>query len=49
MDCASAVLVVPCDMPVPAGPGRVLRSSLVGLTRDDLRACYTEARGERVA
>jgi len=44
-----AVLVVPCDMPVPAGPGRVLRSSLVGLTRDDLRACYAEARGERVA
>ena len=45
----SAVLVVPCDVPVPAGPGRVLRPSLVGLTLDDLRACYAEARGERVA
>ena len=45
----SAVLVVPCDVPVPAGPGRVLRLSLVGLTLDDLRACYAEAQGERVA
>jgi HAD superfamily hydrolase (TIGR01509 family) len=45
----AAVLVVPCDVPVPAEPGRVLRASLVGLTLDDLRACYAEARGERVA
>ena len=45
----AAVLVVPCDVPVPAGPGRVLRPSLVGLTLDDLRACYAEARGERAA
>jgi HAD superfamily hydrolase (TIGR01509 family) len=45
----AAVLVVPCDVPVPAGPGRVLRPSLVGLTRDDLHASYAEARGERAA
>ena len=45
----AAVLVVPCDVPVPAGPGRVLRPSLVGLTRDDLQAGYAEARGERAA
>jgi HAD superfamily hydrolase (TIGR01509 family) len=44
-----AVLVVPCDVPVPAGPGRVRRRSLVGLTLDDLRACYAEARRERAA
>jgi hypothetical protein len=43
------VLVVPCDVPVPGGPGRVLRTSLVGLTRDDLHISYAEARGERVA
>jgi len=45
----AAVLVVPCDVPVPAGPGRVLRPSLVGLTRADLQAGYAEARGERAA
>ena len=45
----AAVLVVPCDVPVPGGPGRVLRTSLVGLTRDDLQAGYAEARGERAA
>ena len=45
----AAVLVVPCDVPVPAGPGRVLRPSLVGLTRADLQASYAEARGERAA
>ena len=45
----AAVLVVPCDVPVPGGPGRVLRTSLDGLTRDDLHASYAEARGERVA
>ena len=45
----AAVLVVPCDVPVPGGPGRVLRPSLVGLTRDDLQASYAEARGERAA
>jgi HAD superfamily hydrolase (TIGR01509 family) len=45
----AAVLIVPCDVPVPGGPGRVLRTSLVGLTRDDLRSSYAEARGERAA
>jgi HAD superfamily hydrolase (TIGR01509 family) len=45
----AAVLVVPCDVPVPAGPGRVLRPSLVGLTRDDLHASYAQARAERAA
>ena len=45
----AAVLVVPCDVPVPDGPGRVLRTSLVGLTRDDLQAGYAAARGERAA
>ena len=45
----AAVLVVPCDVPVPAGLGRVLRPSLVGLTRDDLQASYAEARAERAA
>jgi hypothetical protein len=31
------VLVVPAEVPVPAGERRVLRESLVGLTLDDLR------------
>lgn len=39
----AAVLVVPCDVPVPAAPGRVLRTSLTGLTLDELRADYAEA------
>ncbi|WP_342213767.1 HAD family phosphatase [Nocardia wallacei] len=33
-----AVLVVPCEIPVPERPGLVIRDSLVGLTVDDLRA-----------
>ncbi|WP_280486336.1 HAD family hydrolase [Nocardia farcinica] len=32
-----AVIVVPCEVPVPDGPGRVLRESLIGLTVDHLR------------
>ncbi|MEV6276895.1 HAD family phosphatase [Nocardia sp. NPDC051832] len=32
-----AVLVVPCEIPVPAGPGRVFRDSLIGLTHADLQ------------
>jgi HAD superfamily hydrolase (TIGR01509 family) len=44
-----AVLVVPCDVPVPGGPGRVLRASLDGLTLDDLRSGYREARSSRAA
>lgn len=45
----AAVLVVPCDVMVPAGPGRVLRASLVGLTVDELCADYAEARDGRAA
>jgi HAD superfamily hydrolase (TIGR01509 family) len=44
-----AVLVVPCDVAVPTGPRRVHRGSLLGLTPDDLRVSYAQARGERVA
>ena len=32
----AGVLVVPCEVPVPGGPGRVLRESLVGLTAADV-------------
>jgi HAD superfamily hydrolase (TIGR01509 family) len=45
----AAVLVVPCEVPVPAGPRRVQRASLVGLTADDVRADYAQARSERAA
>lgn len=45
----AAVLVVPCDVPVPEGPGRVHRASLVGLTPSDVRADYGAARAARVA
>ena len=34
----AAVLVVPCEVPVPAGPGRVHRDDLVGLTAAELGA-----------
>jgi HAD superfamily hydrolase (TIGR01509 family) len=44
-----AVLVVPCDVPVPAGPRRVQRTSLLGLTADDIEISYAQARGERAA
>jgi HAD superfamily hydrolase (TIGR01509 family) len=39
----AAVLVVPCDTDVPAGPRRLLRASLVGLTADDVRTAFTGA------
>jgi HAD superfamily hydrolase (TIGR01509 family) len=45
----AAVLVVPCDVSVPAGPRRVHRGSLVGLSPEDIRISYAQARGERVA
>jgi HAD superfamily hydrolase (TIGR01509 family) len=45
----AAVLVVPCEVPVPPGPRRVHRGSLVGLTPDHVRIGYAQARGERVA
>jgi HAD superfamily hydrolase (TIGR01509 family) len=38
----AAVLVVPCDTTVEAGPARVLRESLVGLTAADVRAAFAE-------
>jgi HAD superfamily hydrolase (TIGR01509 family) len=45
----AAVLVVPCEVPVPGGPRRVERASLVGLTADEVRASYAQARRERAA
>jgi HAD superfamily hydrolase (TIGR01509 family) len=45
----AAVLVVPCDVAVPAAPGRVERASLVGATADILRSDYAQARSERAA
>ena len=45
----AAVLVVPCDVPVPDAPGRVHRSSLVGLTAADVRSDYSLARRGRAA
>jgi HAD superfamily hydrolase (TIGR01509 family) len=45
----AAVLVVPCEIPVPAGPRRVQRASLVGLTPDVVRRGYSQATNERVA
>jgi HAD superfamily hydrolase (TIGR01509 family) len=45
----AAVLVVPCEVPVPASPRRVPRASLVGLTPEDIRLGYAQARAERVA
>jgi HAD superfamily hydrolase (TIGR01509 family) len=45
----AAVLVVPCETPVPAAPGRVLRGSLVGLTTADLRIAYAQAGRDRAA
>jgi HAD superfamily hydrolase (TIGR01509 family) len=37
------VLVVPCEVPVPDGPGRVQRASLVGLSRSDVAAAWRAA------
>jgi HAD superfamily hydrolase (TIGR01509 family) len=45
----AAVLVVPCEVAVPAGPGRVHRRSLVGLTANDVRDAYARVRADRVA
>lgn len=45
----AAVLVVPCDVPVPAGPGRVLRASLAGWTAGDVRSDYAQAQRDRAA
>jgi HAD superfamily hydrolase (TIGR01509 family) len=45
----AAVLVVPCEVPVPTGPQRVHRASLAGLTAADVRAGYAQARSKRAA
>jgi HAD superfamily hydrolase (TIGR01509 family) len=45
----AAVLVVECDVPVPDGPARVRRDTLVGLTAADVRRSWTEARAGRTA
>lgn len=45
----AAVLVVPCEVPVPAGPSRVRRETLVGLTADGLRSDYTGVRARNAA
>ncbi|MGQ0573287.1 MAG: HAD family hydrolase [Pseudonocardia sp.] len=45
----AAVLVVPCEVPVPAGPRRVPRVSLAGLTGDDLVEVLVGARSGRAA
>jgi len=44
----AAVLVVPCDVPVPTGPRRTFRNDLVGLTARELGAVWRTA-SERVA
>jgi beta-phosphoglucomutase-like phosphatase (HAD superfamily) len=38
------VLAVPSEVALPAGPGRVVRESLVGVTVDDLSALWQTAR-----
>jgi HAD superfamily hydrolase (TIGR01509 family) len=46
----AAVLVVPCEVPVPGGPRRTFRDDLVGLTLEDLAAvCRAADDDERVA
>jgi HAD superfamily hydrolase (TIGR01509 family) len=39
-----AVLVVPSEVPVPEGPGRIFASSLLGATVDELRHIHREFR-----
>jgi HAD superfamily hydrolase (TIGR01509 family) len=45
----AVVLVVPCEVDVPAGPGRVHRGSLLDLSADDIRTSYRRARNDRAA
>lgn len=45
----AAVLVVPCEVEVPAGPGRVHRGSLLHLSADDITTSYHRARSDRAA
>ncbi|GAA5154693.1 HAD family hydrolase [Pseudonocardia eucalypti] len=39
-----AVLVVPCEVPVPSGPRRVQRDTLTGLTESDMRGYWAQIR-----
>lgn len=45
----AAVLVVPCEVPVASGPGRVVRDSLEGLTPADVVDVLDRARSGRAA
>jgi HAD superfamily hydrolase (TIGR01509 family) len=45
----AAVLVVPCEVEVPAGHRRVHRGSLLHFTAEDVRSSYRRARGDRAA
>ncbi len=45
----AAVLVVPCEVPVPSGPGRILRHSLVDLSATEVCLSYTRAQSDRAA
>lgn len=45
----AAVLVVPCEVPVPSGPHRIPRVSLVGLTPADIVDALVQARAGRAA
>jgi HAD superfamily hydrolase (TIGR01509 family) len=44
-----AVLVVPCDAPVPPGPDRIHRDSLLGMTKDDVQDVYAQVQRTRAA
>ena len=43
------VLAVPCEVPIPPGPGRVVRGTLTGITADDLAAVVPTVREARRA
>lgn len=45
----AAVLVVPCEIDVPAGPSRLLRSSLVGLDATAVQEAFAGIRSGRAA
>ncbi|MGH3566784.1 MAG: HAD family hydrolase [Pseudonocardia sp.] len=45
----ATVLVVPCEVPVPPGPRRVQRRSLVGLTATQIVDAHTWVRARRAA
>jgi HAD superfamily hydrolase (TIGR01509 family) len=45
----TAVLAVPCEVPIPPGPGRVVRPTLEGITAGDLVAAHREVRKQQPA